>query len=151
MMSHMPADLEKIGHTMVDKDILRVGIIAEMDAVTLYEQMAVKAQDKNVKAALLGIAKEEKTHIGEFQRLLSGLSSRKLSWKREKRRLEKKWVNERRNFSVVSGVYPSESSPNSLTSGYEWIGEDGSNGWLQRKPWARIEERKILFSCSGLL
>ena len=55
---------------MIDKEILRVGIIAELDAVNLYEQMAAIAQDKNIKAILLDIAKEEKTHVGEFQALL---------------------------------------------------------------------------------
>ena len=32
--------------------------------------MAVMAQDKNIKTILLDIAKEEKTHVGEFQILL---------------------------------------------------------------------------------
>jgi len=32
--------------------------------------MAAMAQDKNIKAILLDIAKEEKTHVGEFQALL---------------------------------------------------------------------------------
>jgi len=32
--------------------------------------MAAFAEDKNIKKMLLDIAKEEKTHVGEFQRLL---------------------------------------------------------------------------------
>jgi rubrerythrin len=70
MLSTIPIDLSKVDKSMVDKEILRIGIIAELDAVNLYEQLAAMAQDKNIKAMLLDIAKEEKTHVGEFQRLL---------------------------------------------------------------------------------
>ena len=70
MMSEIPIRLEKINKKDVDCEILRAGIIAELDAINLYEQMAALAQDKNIKAILLDIAKEEKTHVGEFQRLL---------------------------------------------------------------------------------
>lgn len=70
MLSTIPVDLSKVDKSMVDKEILRIGIIAELDAVNLYEQLAAMAQDKNIKAMFLDIAKEEKTHVGEFQRLL---------------------------------------------------------------------------------
>jgi len=70
MLSKIPLDLEKVDKKDIDKEILRVGMIAELDAVNLYEQLAAMAQDKNVKAILLDIAKEEKTHVGEFQTLL---------------------------------------------------------------------------------
>lgn len=70
MMSQIPTDLEKTDKKMIDAEILRIGMIAELDAVNLYEQLAAKAQDKNIKAILLDIAKEEKTHVGEFQRML---------------------------------------------------------------------------------
>ena len=70
MLSKIPIELEKIDKENLDKEILRAGIIAELDAINLYEQMAALAQDKNIKAILLDIAKEEKTHVGEFQTLL---------------------------------------------------------------------------------
>jgi len=69
-MSTIPTDLNKISKEKIDQEILRTGIIAELDAINLYEQMAALAQDKNIKAILLDIAKEEKTHVGEFQTLL---------------------------------------------------------------------------------
>jgi len=69
-MSKIPADIEKIDKKDRDKEILRVGIIAELDAINLYEQMAALAEDRNIKKMLLDIAKEEKTHVGEFQHLL---------------------------------------------------------------------------------
>ena len=53
-----------------DKQILRAAIISEMDATNLYEQMASIAKDEKVKKVLLDIAKEEKTHVGEFQAIL---------------------------------------------------------------------------------
>jgi rubrerythrin len=70
MMSKIPANFEGLEGKMLDNEILRVGIIAELDAINLYEQMAALAQDKNIKAMLMDIAKEEKTHVGEFQALL---------------------------------------------------------------------------------
>jgi rubrerythrin len=69
-MSQIPINLEKISKEDVDKEILRAGIIAELDAINMYEQMAAYAKDSNIKKMLLDIAKEEKTHVGEFQRLL---------------------------------------------------------------------------------
>ena len=49
---------------------MRAGIIAELDAVNLYEQMAALTKNEAIRASLLDIAKEEKTHVGEFQALL---------------------------------------------------------------------------------
>jgi len=70
MLSQIPGNLDKLNPEDIDREILRVGIIAELDAVNLYEQMAAKAQDNDIKKILLDIAKEEKTHVGEFQALL---------------------------------------------------------------------------------
>jgi rubrerythrin len=70
MLSKIPIGLEKIKKGDLDKQILRVGMIAELDAVSLYEQMAAMTQNENIKKVLLDIAKEEKTHVGEFQSLL---------------------------------------------------------------------------------
>ncbi|MFB6088873.1 MAG: ferritin-like domain-containing protein [Candidatus Aenigmatarchaeota archaeon] len=70
MLSKIPINLEKISKENIDKEILRAGLIAELDAINLYEEMAALAQDKNIKKVLLDIAKEEKEHVGEFQTLL---------------------------------------------------------------------------------
>ena len=70
MMSKIPMDLGNISKETIDKEILRAGMIAELDAINMYEQMAAFAKDANIKKMLLDIAKEEKTHMGEFQRLL---------------------------------------------------------------------------------
>jgi rubrerythrin len=70
MLSKIPTNLEKIASEDLDKEILRVAIIAELDAVNLYEQMAALTENRHIKTILLDIAKEEKTHVGEFQTLL---------------------------------------------------------------------------------
>ena len=70
MLSKIPLDLEKVKKEDVNKEILRAAIIAELDAINLYEQMAAMATNNNIKKILLDVAKEEKTHVGEFQALL---------------------------------------------------------------------------------
>ena len=70
MLSKIPINLERISKENLDKEILRAGIIAELDAINLYEQMAAMTQNSKIKTILLDIAKEEKTHVGEFQALL---------------------------------------------------------------------------------
>lgn len=70
MLSSMPVNLDKVRKEDIDKEILRLGIIAELDAVSLYEQLASAAKDKRIRDVLLDIAKEEKTHVGEFHALL---------------------------------------------------------------------------------
>ena len=70
MLSQIPINLTKMKKEDVDKEILRVGVIAELDAINLYEQLANMTENKNIKNTLLDIAKEEKTHMGEFQALL---------------------------------------------------------------------------------
>jgi len=70
MMSKIPIDVKKVKKEKIDQEILRTAIIAELDAVNLYEQMAAMTNNKKIKRILLDIAKEEKTHVGEFQALL---------------------------------------------------------------------------------
>ncbi len=70
MLSKIPANLEKVRKEDLDKEILRLGIIAELDAVSLYEQLAAMTQNSDIRKILLDVAKEEKTHVGEFQALL---------------------------------------------------------------------------------
>jgi rubrerythrin len=70
MMGQIPINLQRVPKEELDREILRVGIIAELDAINLYEQMAAMTEDKHLKTVLFDIAKEEKTHVGEFQALL---------------------------------------------------------------------------------
>jgi rubrerythrin len=72
MLSTIPIDrtLKHPDRHVIDKEILRASILAELDAINLYEQMASCTLDGTLKAVLLEVAKEEKTHVGEFQALL---------------------------------------------------------------------------------
>lgn len=70
MLSKIPIVLDKINQKDLNKEILRAAIVAELDAISLYEQMADLTENDEVRRVLLDVAKEEKTHVGEFQTLL---------------------------------------------------------------------------------
>ncbi len=70
MLSQLPIKLDKVSQENIDREILRAGMIAELDAVSFYEQMAAMTENDNIKKVLLDIAKEEKTHIAEFEAML---------------------------------------------------------------------------------
>ncbi len=70
MLSKIPFDLSKLSGDEIEKEILRFGIIAELDAINLYEQLAALSKNEKIKKVFLDIAREEKTHVGEFQTLL---------------------------------------------------------------------------------
>jgi len=70
MLSKIPINLEGMKKEDIDREILRAGIIAELDAINFYEQMAAMTQKKDIRKVLFDIAREEKTHVGEFQTLL---------------------------------------------------------------------------------
>jgi rubrerythrin len=70
MLSQIPFNLEKMKKEDLEKQIARIGMIAELDAVNLYEQLAAMCESEKLKKVLLEIAREEKTHVGEFQALL---------------------------------------------------------------------------------
>ena len=69
-LAKIPILLEKVNKADLDKQILRTAILAELDAINLYEQMANLTENKDLKRILLDVAKEEKEHVGEFQYLL---------------------------------------------------------------------------------
>ncbi|TXT58523.1 MAG: Rubrerythrin [Promethearchaeota archaeon] len=77
-LAHTPIDLSKIKKENVDKQILRFGILAELDAINLYEQMADMTDNTDLKQVLLEVAKEEKEHVGEFQTLLLDLDKQQV-------------------------------------------------------------------------
>lgn len=70
MLSQLPINFEKVKKEDLNKEILRAGMIAELDAISLYEQLAAMTDKESLKKVLLDIAKEEKTHLGEFETLL---------------------------------------------------------------------------------
>jgi rubrerythrin len=78
MMPAIPTELEGEGNT-IDVEILRAAVIAELDAINLYEQMANKTSNADLKKLLLDIAGEEKTHVGEFEAMLLKLDTEQTS------------------------------------------------------------------------
>jgi rubrerythrin len=70
MLAQIPIDLKKTPKEDLDKEILRIGMVAELDAVSFYEQLAATTENNAIKKILLEIAREEKTHLGEFQAML---------------------------------------------------------------------------------
>lgn len=65
----LPAGAER------DAQILRLGMIAELDASNLYEKLAALADDKRVATVMLDISQEEKVHAGEFESLLEEIDT----------------------------------------------------------------------------
>lgn len=71
-MAKNPLELrEELSPTNFDREILRIAVTAELDAISLYEQQANMTSNEKMKKVLLDIAREEKTHVGELQALLS--------------------------------------------------------------------------------
>lgn len=64
---------EAVSRYDADKELLRAAIMAELDAINLYEQMADTTENGALKKIFLDVAREEKTHVGEFQALLISL------------------------------------------------------------------------------
>jgi len=73
LLAISPIDLKSVDKGDKDKEILRLAIISELDAVSLYEQFSENSTNPKIKKTFLDIAKEEKTHVGEFQALLKEL------------------------------------------------------------------------------
>jgi rubrerythrin len=53
-----------------EKEMLRSALTSELGAISLYEDMINKTSNESLKKIFLDIAKEEKTHVGEFEKLL---------------------------------------------------------------------------------
>ena len=78
MMSEIPRGFDKLKGKVTDAELARIGLIAELDAINLYEQLAAKAKSKIVKETFIEIAYEEKEHVGEFLELLKELDPKQI-------------------------------------------------------------------------
>lgn len=56
-----------------DLKILRIGMIAELDAVNLYDTLAELASNSDVSKLMKDVSHEEKVHAGEFETLMERL------------------------------------------------------------------------------
>jgi len=75
MLSKNPIDIvrDKSFTREEVEQALRLAIIAELDAINLYQQLAGLINDEDIRKVFLDIAREEKTHVGEFLTLLKSL------------------------------------------------------------------------------
>ena len=77
MMSKSPLEVPT-GRKLSREELLealRISIIAELDAINLYMQFARAVDDERVRKVFEDVAKEEKTHVGEFLALLKLLDA----------------------------------------------------------------------------
>lgn len=77
MLAGNPLDYLSKRDLVLDKEgvlqALRWAIIAELDAINFYEQLASHIEDENIRKVFLAVANEEKEHVGEFLALLLSL------------------------------------------------------------------------------
>jgi len=69
----LPADKKFTKEELMEA--LRIAISAELDAISLYMQFARAINDERYRKVFEDVAKEEKTHVGEFLALLKELDS----------------------------------------------------------------------------
>lgn len=86
MLAQFPIDLDKVSKENIDQELLRIGIIAELDAINLYEQLAARTDDNDLKKVFHAVAKEEKEHVGEFETLLHKLDKEQVEEGKEGKR-----------------------------------------------------------------
>ncbi len=70
MLSELPIDLSSVSKEDIDKEVMRLAMIAELDAISFYEQMANLTDDEDMKTMLLDVAREEMIHVLMFQTVL---------------------------------------------------------------------------------
>jgi len=69
-LSEALADIDKVRPEDLDKEILRAAMIAELDAVNIYEQMANLTKNEEIRKILLDVTRKEKIHVAMFETVL---------------------------------------------------------------------------------
>ncbi len=122
MFSKHPLDLSRKLDRARLADALRMAIAAELDAISLYLQLAEAAEDEVARRVFRDVAREEKTHVGEFLELLKRVDPEQAEeLVRGAREVEELGAAEGR----AAG-----SSGNSPDGG---LGGGGQDEWLERK------------------
>lgn len=68
-------DIKDLPPNEKDKQIAKLGMIAELDASNFYESLANVATNPKLKEVLIDVAKEEVVHFGEFEAMIEMLDS----------------------------------------------------------------------------
>lgn len=95
-------------------EALRLSIIAELDAINLYLQLSRYSEDENIRKVFEDIAKEEKTHVGEFLTLLKELDPQQVTELKAGEKEIKELIKTETNN-------PSNSNNNSLKNTFSHI------------------------------
>jgi len=111
MLSQLPINLGKTKPEDIDKEILRAGMIAELDAVNFYEQMAAMASDEHIKKVLLDIAREEKTHVAEFETMLLKKDQEQVKEHEEGKKEIEELTGSQISSPAVAPESPSQNTP----------------------------------------
>ena len=91
-------------------DALRLAIIAELDAISTYLQIAEAVEDEDVRKVFMDVASEEKEHVGEFLTLLHRYDP-ELAKKIEEGRLEVEELTGRRQAQAASEAGGGKGNP----------------------------------------
>jgi rubrerythrin len=62
---------------------LNTGIMAELEAINLYETMAAKTENEKIKELMRDISDEERVHVGEFKSLLYEIKPKTLELEKQ--------------------------------------------------------------------
>lgn len=136
MMSKNPLDLP-LGRKLTRDEVaeaLRLSIVAELDAVNLYLQLARAIDDEKIRKVFEDIAKEEKTHVGEFLALLKYLDP-------EQVQELKKGEEEVRE---LTGITTSSSNPNPGSNSNSANRDNGFEDTVAREVKRLVESARIL-------
>jgi rubrerythrin len=66
-----------------DEIFLNTGIMAELEAINLYNTIAENTQNKKIKELMKHISDEERVHVGEFKTLLYRIQPKTLKLEKE--------------------------------------------------------------------
>lgn len=70
MLSEIAVNFQSLEGEDRDKEILRIAIVAELDSMKFYEQLASETDNTKLKEVLYDIAREEKNHLKAFEGFL---------------------------------------------------------------------------------
>lgn len=70
MLSEVPVEIEKLQQSDINKETLRAAMMAELDAINLYEEMANLTDNDDVERVLLDIVEDEMEHMVMFLTVL---------------------------------------------------------------------------------
>jgi uncharacterized linocin/CFP29 family protein len=130
LMSKHPLDLP-VGRKLSREEVaeaLRLSIVAELDAINLYLQLARSIDDERIRRVFEDIAREEKTHVGEFLALLKSLDQEQVEELR-------KGAEEVRGLTGIAVQDPPKGSEGS-SGGSEW-------GWVVKAVTSTVNSVRV--------